>query len=1096
MKKILIFTIFLLILSTGVYAIPNMVFPHGDNANRQISVSDYVSMTNRYTELQVQQTSGWTCYFGSGTSNPCSVYTAGWWTIHNKNDITPFMRLYYNGNLKYTLAISDRINNIIYYQTHGHTGSNLIANIRYQIFSGEWNFVTGFFDREVGYWAEPSWTSLGFPQHSNVGRTSAQIQATLNLGYKDVDWHISGSGNGFALHDGNDWSFHFVSPPSSHNSGQSTILSKTITGLQPLTTYSYKTFIMWEWLGSLKATEYPTSGLPTFTTSATTPTATIRTPTNVGKTSATLRTFYNMGDWERIGIRFRLERWTGSSWVIAGTESYVDRFSGTTYETGWGGLLENTLYRYRSEVGYNSNLLSGSSYNAQVNSGWQQFTTLASASMTTQTPDQITSNSARLRLSLNLGGDSSASTYWRYCPRSGSTNNCASGHTWTSTSPQTRSSGGTYTQIVGSLLSNTNYVVQGFLNGVGQNYAYFTTNAKIPPTLTRRAIEDLSFYSVTLSGEINWQEYSQGSMQGIWIEVTKNSDTTWANSDLYVGYLDGNIVRTIADIDSLDPNTLYKWRVRLTYNSDSGVSTIFSDVGTFTTFDDIPVIQTLSVQTKTHNTANLRGELTTLGSETNIVLYFEYEEFGSGNTQTTSTIIRSNTGEFTIQATSLLSDTTYEYRLVGEYGLSETIYGGYLSFTTNPDEPQEVGVFANQILQFNDEKTLNVGDYFSNYNYIKVRLYNQDLATYEELRTDVGGVLINSYFDAELVGNILTIYSKNKVYSNSMQLVAVKDTEVTRSANLEIQEPPLTYTFVGETINIELPQNSGGVTEYNLTATLQTNYFDRVNDNSLSCSVFNGVETRTPYASCSHINSSGNRVYSCPFEFFYEDNSSLDWYYTCDITIDSQLVSFGDNVELSIYNFGTIPTPPQGGGGSGGTTIIIEGDMRFDIDEFYITPTIQDVFVSRGEKRLVEFRVVNTYVTPLNFTAHIQSESVGYSWMSFHETMEMKTTAFAISKEGGIGSDSRFIRYYIEIPDNVEDGVYEGEILVATGETAISYKVNINVGTNPIREFLSRNLIVMNGFRLTYGFTILIFIVIIGIISIIIGGTTSVSKKK
>lgn len=172
-----------------------------------------------------------------------------------------------------------------------------------------------------------------------------------------------------------------------------------------------------------------------------------------------------------------------------------------------------------------------------------------------------------------------------------------------------------------------------------------------------------------------------------------------------------------------------------------------------------------------------------------------------------------------------------------------------------------------------------------------------------------------------------------------------------------------------------------------------------------------------------------------------------------------------------------------GGGSSGGGTIIIEQDLN--ISEFYLNPSTEDVYMSAGQTRIVEFEVVNTFVNDLTFSALVNPDKIPYDWIDFERNQFLKSLSFDIAKEDGLSSNSKFLKYYIELPEDIQNGVYVGEIAVIGNEKTDIYTVNIHVGTNPIFEFFGTIIINVNGVDITYGTITIIILIGLSILFII-----------
>ena len=132
-----------------------------------------------------------------------------------------------------------------------------------------------------------------------------------------------------------------------------------------------------------------------------------------------------------------------------------------------------------------------------------------------------------------------------------------------------------------------------------------------------------------------------------------------------------------------------------------------------------------------------------------------------------------------------------------------------------------------------------------------------------------------------------------------------------------------------------------------------------------------------------------------------------------------------------------------GGGGGGGAT---EEEIIANLSNYEVSPIEEVVNVGAGGSSFQEFEITNTGSTDLTFTLAImrgEEDEETYDWMSF--TDGSKTSSFDLQREG-IGSDTRFVRYVIEVPDDVEPDTYDGVIQINGGDETVEYKVDIVVG--------------------------------------------------
>ena len=130
-----------------------------------------------------------------------------------------------------------------------------------------------------------------------------------------------------------------------------------------------------------------------------------------------------------------------------------------------------------------------------------------------------------------------------------------------------------------------------------------------------------------------------------------------------------------AALTGLTPNTTYYFRAV----AQSGTTTVYGTQLSLSTSTAVLAVTTSAATTVTATGATLNGDLTNLGPNTSVNVYFRYGQTGS-MLSSTSTQARTATGAFTATLTGLLSSTTYYFQAVA-IG-STTVYGSILTFNT------------------------------------------------------------------------------------------------------------------------------------------------------------------------------------------------------------------------------------------------------------------------------------------------------------------------------------------------------------------------------------------------------------------------------
>ncbi len=105
-----------------------------------------------------------------------------------------------------------------------------------------------------------------------------------------------------------------------------------------------------------------------------------------------------------------------------------------------------------------------------------------------------------------------------------------------------------------------------------------------------------------------------------------------------------------------------------------------------------PTVETDAATSVDHDSAQLNGELTSLGDDATVDVYFQWREDGSGTwDNSTAAQEKSSTGTFNATISSLDASTDYEFRAVVEG--TQTVYGDTLEFTTTA-APVDVTITA------------------------------------------------------------------------------------------------------------------------------------------------------------------------------------------------------------------------------------------------------------------------------------------------------------------------------------------------------------------------------------------------------------------
>lgn len=335
------------------------------------------------------------------------------------------------------------------------------------------------------------------------------------------------------------------------------------------------------------------------------------------------------------------------------------------------GLLPNTRYFYAA---YATNLI-GTSIGTINN-----FTTPASgATLTTNSPSQITSNSAVSGGTINSDGGSLIT---------------AKGVCWSLTTTPTVSlstktnegSGvGSFTSSITNLKPFTTYYVRAYAtNSTGTNYGNefsFQTLANVPTFSTfAPTTSNLTNDGITVSCQITDEGGAPVTQKGVcWSTTTA---PTTADSKTTDGPTNG-IGLYNSTVTGLKPGTTYFLRAYAT----NVAGTSYSPQISFTTRSNLPTLTTTVVSSISKNSAVSGGNITNDGGST------VTQKGICWSTNTDPTISNSRTsdgpgiGTYTSTMTNLAQLTTYYVRAYATNSQG-TVYGNQVSFqTTNTSIP-------------------------------------------------------------------------------------------------------------------------------------------------------------------------------------------------------------------------------------------------------------------------------------------------------------------------------------------------------------------------------------------------------------------------
>ena len=184
------------------------------------------------------------------------------------------------------------------------------------------------------------------------------------------------------------------------------------------------------------------------------------------------------------------------------------------------------------------------------------------------------------------------------------------------------------------------------------------------------------------------------------------------------------------------------------------------------------------------------------------------------------------------------------------------------------------------------------------------------------------------------------------------------------------------------------------------------------------------------------------------YPIFYDSGNSFSRFITFSIPgvyTNIEIICSDGNQNLAVYTHNeTItsrardPNPPSGGGDP--------TQPEPEITYFDLSVFVDNVMLSLGQTRIIEFEVMNVVERDLKFTMAIMVDEDNpetYNWMSFEGGV--KALEFDIIRRGSLSSGTKFVRYFINVPNDVEPGEYFGTIEISTETQTEQYRVRIVV---------------------------------------------------
>ncbi len=213
--------------------------------------------------------------------------------------------------------------------------------------------------------------------------------------------------------------------------------------------------------------------------------------------------------------------------------------------------------------------------------------------------------------------------------------------------------------------------------GFGATMAFTTRNA--PPSVSTYDATGVTNNSATLNGTLHYTgssgaadvSFQYSTTSGIYSQETP-AQTMSAPGDFTAG------------LTGLTPDTTYYYRAKAHNNYGTGYGTEHM----FTTGGIPPTVATGNAIHITTNSANLNGNLTSLGTSATVNVSFQYGTTQGGPyTSSTPPQAMTATGAFNYNLTGLTPLTTYYFIAKADGGINGTDYGAEKSFRTSMFPP-------------------------------------------------------------------------------------------------------------------------------------------------------------------------------------------------------------------------------------------------------------------------------------------------------------------------------------------------------------------------------------------------------------------------
>jgi hypothetical protein len=390
-------------------------------------------------------------------------------------------------------------------------------------------------------------------------------------------------------------------------------------------------------------------------------------------------------------------------------------------------------------------------------------------------------------------------------------------------------------------------------NGAGTHYGadrnFTTLSATGPAVVTSNPTTLIATYSATLNGSLD----PHGLITSVYFEY---GTTTDYGSTTPMRNQNGTTYRSIsANISGLSANTFYHFRMVATNNAGS----IYSADQLFSTLVEAgdPIVTTNPASNVASFSATLSGSIDPHGWIARV--YFEY---GTTIDYGHSTAAHNQAGDtyrnITANIAGLSARTTYHFRMVASYGISDAVYGADKIFTTlsatgnpvvNSDPANLIASYSAALNGSVDPHGLTSSVYFqygptSDYGFT-TSVHTQSGNTYRNISANIGGLNVSTTYHFRLVAtnSAGTTYGEDQTFTT---LSATGPPVVVTHAEINVTTSSATLKGVidphGLTASIYFEY--GTTTSYGLTTPVQTKAGNIFRDASGN---INGLSAGTTY---------------------------------------------------------------------------------------------------------------------------------------------------------------------------------------------------------------------------------------------------------